>query len=46
MTAALAKAQALGIDPRAAAEFLPVIETVMVRQLNARMDEAQEGLKR
>jgi hypothetical protein len=38
MGAALAMAGALGVDPRAAAEFLPVIEAVMARQLNAQMD--------
>ncbi|MFN3615314.1 MAG: hypothetical protein ACK4WC_12265 [Rubrimonas sp.] len=36
--AALAMAAALGVDRRAAAEFLPVLEAVMVRHLNARMD--------
>jgi len=39
MSAALAMADALGVNPRAAAEFLPVIEAVMARHLNARMDE-------
>jgi hypothetical protein len=34
MTAALAMAAALGVDARAAAELLPVIEAVMVRRLN------------
>jgi hypothetical protein len=38
MGAALAMAEALGIDPRAAAELLPVIEAVMARHLNAQMD--------
>ena len=38
MTAALAMAAALGVDPRAAVEFLPVIEAVMVRKLNEQMD--------
>ena len=38
MSAALAMADALGIDPRAAVEFLPVIEAVMVRKLNEKMD--------
>jgi hypothetical protein len=37
MGAALAMADALGVDPRAAAEFLPVIEAVMVRHLNERV---------
>lgn len=34
MTAALAIAKALGIDPLLAAELLPVIEAVAVRGLN------------
>jgi hypothetical protein len=34
MAAALAMAGALGIDARAAAELLPIIEAVMVRRLN------------
>ena len=34
MTAALALAQALGLDPLIAAECLPEIEAVMVRKLN------------
>lgn len=34
MTAALAMAQALGVDPLIAAECLPVIEAVMVRKFN------------
>ena len=38
MSAALAMAAALGVDARAAAEFLPVIEAVMVRKLNEQMD--------
>jgi hypothetical protein len=37
--AALAMAGALGVAPRAAAELLPVIEAVMVRHLNARMED-------
>ncbi|HEV8033506.1 DUF7697 family protein [Yoonia sp.] len=37
MGAALAMAEALRISPRAAVEFLPVIEAVMVRKLNERM---------
>ena len=32
--AALALAQALGVPPMAAAEFLPEIEAVMVQKLN------------
>jgi len=46
MSAALAMAEALGVDPRSAAEFLPVIEAVMARHLNAQMDgeaERQNG---
>lgn len=34
LTAALAMARALGIDPAAVAEFLPEIEAVMVRRHN------------
>ncbi|HMM72777.1 MAG TPA: hypothetical protein PKC22_11275 [Rhodocyclaceae bacterium] len=41
MTAALAMASALGVDPLIAAECLPEIEAVMVRKLNDRM--ASEG---
>lgn len=37
MGAALAMAQALGIDALVAAELLPEIEAVMVRKLNERM---------
>lgn len=37
MTAALALAQALGVDPLIAAECLPEIEAVMVRKLNEQM---------
>jgi thioesterase domain-containing protein len=42
MTAALAMAAALGVDPRAAVEFLPVIEAVMVRKLNEQMDSQND----
>ena len=42
MSAALAMADALGIDRRAAAEFLPVLEAVMVRKLNQQM-EGRDG---
>ena len=38
MSAALVMADALGIDPRAAVELLPVIEAVMVRKLNEQTD--------
>jgi len=37
MTATLAMAQALGVDPLIAAECLPGIEAVMVRKLNEQM---------
>lgn len=37
MTAALAMARALGLDPLIAAECLPAIEAVMVRKLNEQM---------
>ncbi len=37
MTAALAMARALGVDPLIAAECLPDIEAVMVRKLNEQM---------
>jgi hypothetical protein len=40
MSAALAMAAALGVDLRAAAELLPVIEAAMVRRLN---DDASES---
>jgi hypothetical protein len=39
MSAALAIAQALGIDTLVAAELLPPIEAVMVRKLNERIAE-------
>ncbi|MDP1669656.1 hypothetical protein [Phaeovulum sp.] len=35
MGAVLAMAAALGVNPRAVAEFLPGIEAVMVRKVNA-----------
>lgn len=37
MTAAMAMASALGVDPLIAAECLPEIEAVMVRKLNEQM---------
>ncbi|MGI3212574.1 DUF7697 family protein [Roseovarius tibetensis] len=37
MTAALSLGTALGVPPLAAAELLPVIETVMVAKLNQQM---------
>jgi hypothetical protein len=43
MTAALAMAAALGIDVRAAAELLPVLEAVMVRRLNDACAAVQDG---
>ena len=39
MGAALALAQALGIDALIAAELLPEIEAVMVRELNEQIGE-------
>jgi hypothetical protein len=39
MGAALALAQALGIDTLIAAELLPEIEAVMVRKLNERIGD-------
>ena len=43
MSAALAMADALGVNARAAAEFLPVIEAVMARHLNDQMDGGREA---
>ena len=43
MSSALAMAEALGIDPRATAELLPVIEAVMARHLNDQMMQSQPG---
>lgn len=48
MTAALAMARALGVDPLIAAECLPEIEAVMVRKLNEQMvfgDQRSPGLE-
>jgi hypothetical protein len=42
MSAALAMADALGIDPRAAVELLPVIEAVMVRKLNEQTESRDD----
>jgi len=39
MSAALALASALGIDPAPVAELLPPIEAVMVKKLNEQMDQ-------
>ena len=43
MGAALAMAQALGIDPLITAELLPEIEAVMVRKLNEQMEGGRDG---
>ena len=43
MSAALSMAEALGVDARAAAEFLPVIEAVMARHLNDQIDGSREA---
>ena len=43
MGAALAIAQALGIDTMIAAELLPEIEAVMVRKLNEQMEGGRDG---
>jgi hypothetical protein len=43
MSAALAMAAALGVDLRAVAELLPVIEAVMVRRLNDACAAVQDG---
>jgi hypothetical protein len=43
MGAALALAQALGIDPLIAAELLPEIEAMMVRKLNDQMEGSRDG---
>ena len=43
MSAALAMADALGVPARAAAELLPAIEAVMVRKLNAQIEENRDG---
>lgn len=40
MSAALALGNALGVPPLAMAELLPVIEAVMVANLNEQMDQA------
>jgi hypothetical protein len=40
MGAALALADALGIDPLIAAELLPEIEAAMVRKLNEQMESS------
>ena len=43
MTAALAMAEALGVNARAAAELLPDIEAVMARHFNQQMDGSREA---
>jgi hypothetical protein len=43
MGAALAMAQALGVDALVAAELLPAIEAVMVRKLNERIEVSKDG---
>ncbi|WP_422662635.1 DUF7697 family protein [Rhodobacter sp. NTK016B] len=43
MNAALAMAEALGVDRRAAAEFLPVLEAVMARKLNEQMEDSRDS---
>ena len=43
MGAALALAQALGIDTMIAAELLPEIEAVMVHKLNEQMEGGRDG---
>lgn len=43
MGAALALAEALGLNPLIAAELLPEIEVVMVRKLNEQMEGRRNG---
>jgi hypothetical protein len=43
MTAALAMAAAMGISPRAVVELLPMIEAVMVRNLNEEREGRRDG---
>jgi hypothetical protein len=43
MSAALAMAQALGVEPPAAAELLSAIEAVMVRKLNEQIEVTRDG---
>ena len=43
MGAAIALAQALGIDTLIAAELLPEIEAVMVRKVNEQMEGSRDG---
>lgn len=41
--AALALAEALGVDRLVAAEILPELEAVMVRALNERLERERDG---
>jgi hypothetical protein len=43
LSAALALAAALGVDPRLAAEILPEIEPVVIGRINSRMKESGDG---
>lgn len=43
MGAALALAQAMGINPLIAAELLPEVEAVMVRKVNEQMEGRRDG---
>lgn len=42
MTAALAMGRALGIEPLVVAELLPVIEAVMIRKTNEKIEEGRQ----
>ncbi len=42
MSAALALGRALGIEPLAVAELLPVIEAVMIRKTNEKIEEGRQ----
>jgi len=44
MSAALAMADAPAVDARVATELLPVIQALMARHLDDRMDTPSEGL--
>jgi hypothetical protein len=43
LSAALALAAALGVDPRLAAEILPEIEPVVIGRINSRMKVSHDG---
>jgi hypothetical protein len=43
MSAALAMARGLGVEPLAAAELLPAVEAVMVRKLNEQIEVSRDG---